>query len=238
MPETNPIEEKRERFKHVIRITVNAVILSGVLALLILCIIYRDKITADEIAKITPANQVAASLMMLLLFGIKSFCIFIYCGILYAASGMIFPLPLAFAVNVCGTVIMTSVPYWFGRKADIHYMDELIEKYPKISFLKAAQEKNSFFLSFIIRIVGILPCDLVSAFFGASTMPYKRYILSTVLGFLPMIGAFTVMGMSVHDVTSPTFIAAAGAEAVIMIGSCVFYAAVRKKNQKANNRTR
>lgn len=204
--------------------------------LFIFCVIYRDKITAAEITKLTPANQVTAALMMLLLFGVKSFCIFIYCGILYAASGMIFPLPIAFAVNICGTVIMTSIPYWFGRKTDMHYMDELIGKYPKMAFLKAAQGKDSFFLSFITRIVGILPSDLVSAFFGASTIPYKKYILSTVLGFLLMVSAFTMMGMSVHDVTSPTFIAAASAEVLIMIISCIFYAVVRKKNQKTNRK--
>ncbi len=211
----------------------HAVMLALMLALLVLCIVYRDKLTADEIARLTPGNQLAAALLMLILFGVKSFCIFIYCGILYAACGMIFSLPVALVVNLCGTVVMTSIPYWIGRRAGGGAVKWLTEKYPKLEFLNEMQEENSFFLSFIIRVAGLLPSDVVSAFFGAGAMSYDKYIVSTVLGFLPMIGTFTVMGMSVHDVTSPGFIISVGIEVVIMIFSCVFYGLVRKKKKKS-----
>lgn len=203
-------------------------------ALLILCLLYHDKITADEIVRLTPGNQAAAALLMLILFGIKSFCVFIYCGILYAACGMIFSFPMAMAVNILGTAVMTTIPYLLARKAGNRHLDKLLKKHPKMMWLKEAQSENSFFVSFIIRLIGLLPSDLVSAFFGAGAMHYGKYLLSSILGFLPMMLAFTVMGMSVRDVTSPAFLTALGAELCITLISCVFYAIMRKKKHPSD----
>ena len=216
--------------------TVLAVLFTAfMLALFILFVIYREQITADQITKFTPANKIAAVLFMLLIFAVKSFCVFIYCGILYAASGIIFPIPYAILVNILGTVIMTSIPYFIGKKAGGKYIEKLLVKHPKLDMLNEAHgATNSFFLSFTVRITGLLPSDIVSAFFGASGVSYGAYIISTILGFLPMIGAFSVMGMSAHDVTSPTFLTAAGVQLGIMLLSCILYIFIRKKKTKRN----
>lgn len=229
MPKPTTHNQQQSGLGHVFHIILNILLFAAICVLLVFCILYRDKITADEIVRLTPENQLAAALLMLVLFAVKSFCVFIYCGILYAASGMIFSLPLAFAVNVLGTAVMASIPYFIGKKAGGHYVERLVEKHPNMTLLNEAQGENSFVISLIIRIAGLLPGDLVSAFFGASAMPYGKYLLSTVLGFLPMIAAFTVMGMSVHDVTSPTFLVAVCGEVFLILGSFVFYAFYKKK---------
>lgn len=207
-----------------------------VCALFVLCLAYREQITADQITKLTPKNQLAAVIFMLLVFALKSLCVFIYCGILYAACGMVFPIQLAVLVNILGTVVMTSVPYLIGRNAGSRHIEKMLKKHPKMSVLKKAQDKNSFFLSFMVRITGLLPSDLVSAYFGASGITYGKYILSTVLGFLPMIIAFSFMGMSAHDITSPAFIISAGLNLVIMILSTVIYILILKKGKKGKEK--
>ena len=200
--------------------------------LLVFCFMSRKQISADQITKFTPTNQIAAAIVMLLLFAMKSFCVFIYCGILYAASGLIFPIPIAVFVNILGTVVMTSIPYWISKNAGSKYIEKMIEKHPKMAMLKEAQEKNSFFLPFTVRVIGLLPSDLVSAFFGASGMPYGKYMFGTVLGFLPMVLAFSVMGMSAHDITSPAFIISAGLHLVMMAVSAVIYMLMRKNKRR------
>lgn len=231
MKQCDPNQMRPYSFSRVMRILGNAVLVLCFCLLLTLCIVYRDKITADEIVKLTPSNRPAAVLLILLLFAVKSFCIFIYCGILYAASGMIFSFPMAFAVNILGTVIMTSLPYMVGSKVGSKYVDRLMEKHKKMAVLKELHTGNGFFLSLMIRMAGLLPSDPVSAFFGANGMAYGKYIISTVLGFLPMITAFTVMGMSIHDVRSPAFIAAVCAQLGIMAISCVAYVVFHKRHK-------
>ncbi|MGM9658523.1 MAG: TVP38/TMEM64 family protein [Eubacteriales bacterium] len=169
---------------------------------------------------------------MLLIFGIKSLCVFVYCGILYAASGMIFSLPVAAAVNIIGTVVMASVPYAIGRKTGNRYRDRLIEKHPKIALLQETGDTNSFFVILLVRIIGILPGDPVSLYFGAAGIPYGKYIAATVIGLLPRIAAFSVMGMSAHDVTSPAFLTAAVFQAVIMSVSAVSYLLICRRKKR------
>lgn len=232
VPKLTSQNQQQSKSGRVFHIILNVLLFAAICVLLVFCVLYRDKITADEIVRLTPENQLAAAILMLMLFAVKSFCVFIYCGILYAASGMIFSLPLAFAVNVLGTVVMSSIPYFIGKKSGSHYVEKLVEKHPNMTLLHEAQGENNFVISLIIRLAGVLPGDLVSAFFGASAMPYGKYMLSTVLGFLPMVASFTVMGMSVHDVTSPAFLLAVGGEVVLLIGSVIFYVFYRKKLKK------
>lgn len=54
--------------------------------------------------------------MLWALFAVKSLSIFLYSGLLYAASGILFPLPVAIAVNIAGTAVMVSIPYWLGKR--------------------------------------------------------------------------------------------------------------------------
>lgn len=223
------------RFARPLRILANILMGICVCAVLVLCFLYRDRLTADQIAMLTPKNQFAAALLMILLFALKSFCVFIYCGILFAACGMIFPLPAAILVNTLGTVAMTSIPYLIGRKAGSRYIEKLIEKRPKMAALKEKEGENRWFLSFLVRLSALLPSDLVSAFFGASGMPYGQYLVSTVLGFVPMILAFSVMGMRVNDMHSPEFIISACAQIGIMLLSCGLYVFMRRKSRKRNS---
>lgn len=56
-------------------------------AVFTLCIRYRDAVTVDNIIRKTPGNRFIAFFALIALFAVKSAGIFIYSGILYAASG-------------------------------------------------------------------------------------------------------------------------------------------------------
>ena len=80
-----------------------------------LCLIQRDKITVDNIVNFTPKSPALAILIILFLYALKGVSMPIYGGILYAASGIIFPLPTAIAVNTAGSIIMTTMPFLIGK---------------------------------------------------------------------------------------------------------------------------
>ena len=200
--------------------------------LIVLCFIYKDKITVENIINFTPENTVAAIVIMLFLFAFKSVTFFVYGGILYAASGIMFPLPLAILVNLAGSIIMTTIPFIIGKKAGTNAVSALCEKYPKLKILRDIPNKNEVFVSFFLRIVGCLPSDPLGIYLGASGIRYSRYILGTLLGLSSAMITFSVMGMSINDVTSPSFIISAAVEIGLMIISISVYLIWRKKSKK------
>ena len=86
-------------------------------ALITICIVNRDRITAEGIVGLVSQNSWLSAIVLLALFALKSISVVIYSGILYAASGILFSLPIAIIINVIGTVIMVTIPYLIGRKA-------------------------------------------------------------------------------------------------------------------------
>ena len=202
------------------------------LTVILICIINRDKITIDAIVNFSPENTFVAICLILLLFAVKSVSVVIYGGIIYAASGIMFPLPLAIAVNTVGTVIMVSIPFYIGKKAGSKILDSIVHKNPKLEIIKDIPNQNELFTSFITRIVGLLPSDLVGIYLGASGMSYKKYLLGSVAGLYSAVISFSVMGMSADDVTSPAFIISAAIEIGLMLLSVILCFGWRKKRKK------
>ena len=207
------------------------------LLLIALCLIYREEITVDRIVALTPENMLVAVLVMLCLFAVKSISIFIYSGLLYAASGILFPLPLAIIVNILGSIIMATIPYIIGRRSGSGLVTQLIEKHPKLKVMKDIPNQNEFFISFFVRIIGILPSDIIGMYLGATGIGYRRYITGTILGVLPATVTFCIMGMQIQDVTSPAFLVSLGVELCLMVVSTTAYAIWMKK-VKGRNRER
>ena len=202
------------------------------LAVILFCVVYRDRITVDAIVNFTPENTSVAILLILLLFAFKSITVVVYGGILYAASGIMFSLPVAIIVNTIGTVIMVSIPFFIGKKAGSKTLDNIVHKNPKLEIIKDIPNKNEMFVSFFVRIVGLLPADLVGMYLGASGMSYKKYLIGSVAGLYSAIISFSVMGMSADDVTSPEFIISVAVEIVLMLISITSYLIWRKKRNK------
>jgi len=201
------------------------------LGLIILCFINREYISVESIAAYTPSNIWLAAAAVLGLFAVKSFSFFIYVGILYAACGVIFPLPVALLVNLCGTAIMVSLPYWLGQKAGEPMIDRIKANHPKVRELEQIRFGNEIFISAISRLVGIVPSDPVSMYMGAVRIHFFKYLLGSLVGFLPDIVAFSVMGLSVSEIRSPQFIIAAGGKITLTVISIIVMLIHRKKSK-------
>lgn len=217
---------------NVIKLISHTIIIAFWLLLILVCFLGRDKITVESILSFTPQNTVAAIFIMLLLFAVKSVLIFVYGGILYAASGILFPLPLAVFVNFLGTIIMTTIPFFIGKKTGSKAIERITEKHPKLKILSDLSNKNEIFISFFVRIVGCLPADPLGMYLGATGMRYSRYLLGTLLGLASAIICFSVMGMSINDVSSPAFIISTAVEIGLMLSSVTLYLIWKFKNKK------
>lgn len=203
------------------------------LAIILICIFRQDDISIESILRYTPKNPWLAALLMMALFALKSLSIVIYSGILYVADGILFPMPVAFLVNLCGTMIMFSLPYFIGKNIGASAVNYIREKYPKTEAIHKARSKNDVFFAYIVRMVRI-PSDIASLYMGAINVNYKRYLLGSLLGMLPHMIIYPIIGMSASDISSPAFIISLCAELAYIIITTLIYAGYRKKHERRN----
>ena len=201
------------------------------LVILGVCLLCRDQFSVERVLWASPQNLLLAALFMMALFALKSMSIFIYSGIFFAASGILFPLPAAILVNFLGAAVMVSMPYWLGRQMGGELIEAIVRKYPKTAVLRQAQLENQLFLSFITRIINILPSDILSLYMGASGIHYGKYLLGSVAGMLLTIITFPIMGSSVTDPVSPQFIGPAAVQAAVTAVSIAGYAAYLRRRR-------
>ena len=166
------------------------------------------------------------------LFALKSISIVLYSGILYAVSGILFPLPAAILLNIIGTAVMVTIPYWIGKKAGSAGVERIAEKYPKAGSLRKFRRQNDVIFVLIARTVGILPCDIVSLYLGAVGVNYQRYLIGCLIGMLRSAITFPLMGMSIRNIRSPLFITALCVELLFMIVSILIYMRYKKKHER------
>ncbi len=212
---------KRKGKRSVLRLLPKLLLILIWMEVIILIYLHRDKLTADGILHFTPENPWLAALVILGLFALKSISVMLYSGILFVADGILFPLPVAILVNVIGGAIMLSIPYWIGKRTGASAVERIKGKYPKAEQLGAFRSENDFFFAVILRIIGIVPCDVASMYMGAVQVSFPKYLFGSLLGILPSIVLYPIMGMGVQDIHQPQFWIALGIKGALMIISAL-----------------
>ena len=200
------------------------------LALILLCVLYRDRLTPEAITAHSPKNLWLAAGLLLLCFSLKSLSVVLYSGILYTASGMILPLPAAIALNLAGTAVMVTLPYLVGRAVGPGALAYVQERHPRIDMLSPLRGRGDFLLSFLSRAVSVFPSDVLSFCFGAMQMPYSAYLAGCLLGMLPQTVTFPVMGTHVRTPGSPEFKAALAVQLIYTAAPLAIYLFLKRKH--------
>lgn len=178
------------------------------IAIVLVCVvkISGEPLSVDTILKYTPKNIVLAVVLLIVLFGLKSLTIVLPLSILYLASGILFSPVAAVLVSTCGLAVSITIPYWIGRCSGKQITQDICRKYPKAKQLSEYQEENTFFACFITRIVGFLPGDIVSLYFGACGTTYLTYLVAGVSGSLLSIVTTTLLGEKLNNPFSVEFV--------------------------------
>ena len=176
-------------------------------------------LSVDTILRYTPENKIVAAGIILTLFALKSLTIVFPLSILYLASGILFKPSIAILISTIGLAITITIPYWIGRISGKQIVQELCKKYPKLEQVRKYQETNAYFASFITRIVGILPGDVVSIYLGACSVSYPVYLVAGVTGSLLSIITNTLLGEKISDPFSIEFIVVLICRIMVSVGA-------------------
>ena len=193
--------------------------LLAMVILTIAIVISGEEITVEAIVNFTPEKEIPAILVLLLMFALKSLSVVFPMIVLYMASGIMFPLPLALLVNCLGLCIVVTIPYCIGRYSGAGLITRLREKYPKIDTLQQFQQKHDTYFVYMVRVIGGLPGDVVSMYMGASRIAYLPYIGGCFGGMFLKLCLQTIMGTAVNDPTSPQFWGAVLWQVLLVVAS-------------------
>lgn len=164
----------------------------------------RRELTAQAIARRSPEQSLLAAAFLLGLYVLKSVTFCVPLSALTAAGGLLFPLPAALAVNLCGAAAAQTAPFLLGRRRQ-EDLDALGRKYPKAAALCRLAPGQRWQSVFLLRLGGASPGDLVSLLLGAAGVPYGTYLSAGLLGAAPRVAAATVLGAALWSPGSPRF---------------------------------
>ena len=207
-----------------------------VLAAIVLALTHYRDVSVESIVNAAPKNTALAVLILLGLYAVKSVTVIFYLKILYVAAGILFPLPLALAVNAAGTAIDFTIPYWIGRCSGAAAAQRMLDRYPRLRKLHELRGKSDFLFAVLTRAVDMLSADPLSIYLGATGMPYGTFLLGGVTGMIPAIILATVLGDAAREPGSPQFWWAVGIYAAVLLLSGAAFLIWKRKNGKQNEK--
>ena len=202
----------------------------------LIVLLFRNmgSLSLSDLLTYQPEKPILAALAILLLFALKSMDAVIHCGVLFAASGLILPLPAAFGINLLGIVLMSVIPYAVGRQLGADAADALRQKHPRLREAESFQSRHAVLVSALLRTIG-LPTNVTGIYLGTMQFEFLPYLWGSILGMLPILIFFTLIGTSADDVHSPLFIGSVVGQIVLTIASALVYVALRKRDRRKNS---
>lgn len=180
-------------------------------------LLFGRDITVETILSYVPASPFLAAVFLLVLHAVKSLSIFFPILILQVVGGFLFSPVVALIVNTLGVMVDAIIPYAIGRMSGKDSSKQLEKKHPKLAEIVKYQQGKGTFMSFFMRVVYVLPGDVVGMYMGAIKVDVFKYIAGSVLGSLPGMITATLLGTSITDPSSPMFIVSLA----LLVGSSI-----------------
>ena len=165
--------------------------------LVALCL--HDRISLSALLSYTPSDPYLAAVVMLLMFALKTLSVFFYSGALFLANGTLFSLPAAIAMNIAGALVMIFEGYFFGNKLAGAQLQDLEGKYPKLRGIVRLKTERPFVFVLLLRLLKIMNYDIGSMYLGAARVKLPQYVAGSLLGILPDVVLYAMIGRGLGD---------------------------------------
>ena len=143
---------------------------------------------------------------VMVLFAIKSFFPIYPTSTVCFLSGIVLPVYIAIPVNILGFTVLITVRYFFGRRFGAGGAWKVICKTEKLKKLIRQDGRGNPALLIALRLIPGMPVNSISGIYGSFNFGYGKFILLSVIGFLPKLISFTLVGRNVYDPLSAGFL--------------------------------
>lgn len=141
-----------------------------------------ELVSPENIVKLVSSNPIIAVFEFVVLYLLKGISMVFPSAILNIAAGMVFEFPFSALVSGLGIFVEYIALYVVGRFLGKDIVEEFKQKYLIVKKIDSIQNHNSFFTSFIIRIMGVVSYDMASIYLGASGVEFGGFIMGSMCG--------------------------------------------------------
>ena len=143
---------------------------------------------------------------VMLLFAVKSFFPIYATSTVCFLTGVVLPMYVAIPVNVLGFIVLITIHYYWGKRFGAGNAWKMITKVDVLRKLIQQDGKGNPALLIALRLVPGMPVNSISGIYGSFNFEYWRFVLLSVIGFMPKLISFTFVGRNVYDPLSPGFL--------------------------------
>ena len=133
--------------------------------LVVVCLVVGSRISWSNLLTYTPPNLLLAAVGILALYAVKSLSVVFPLSVLYIACALWFGRWGGLMMCYLGLTVSCTLPYLIGRRFGAGVVEHLIRKYPRLDKLYQAGSSNQVMLSYLLRIVTVLPGDFLQLIF-------------------------------------------------------------------------
>lgn len=187
-------EKTKSTVKALIRVAVAMIIF-------VLAVINYDKLKNIDVRALVEASN-SMVIAILTIWGVyltKSILFIIPASLIYISIGMAFPPLTASLISLVGIIIEVTVTYFLGLFLGGEYVNKQLEKTKAGKKILDMKLNDSFLALLPIRALPVFPIDFVSLFWGASKCRFSVYFLASVIGIMPRVILFTILGDGIYD---------------------------------------
>jgi len=186
----------------------NIVKLLAVIVFLVVVFFVRDQILELDVEGLVVEreNTLKATLIIWGLFLFKALVFIIPIKIIYIAAGIVLPLYSAILVNLIGVSMGMTLTFFLGYSLGHDFVERMMDRFPRIKKVIDFSAEKEEVVAFVLRLLPI-SLESVSLTLGASGNRFGRYLLASLLGLLPKLIFFTMVGEALVRPLSPGLIA-------------------------------
>ena len=184
----------KETLKVLLRVAVAMVIF-------IIATINYDKLKNIDIRQIVDAssNMIIAIGTIWGVYLVKSVLFILPASLIYISIGMAFNTGTACLISLVGIILEVTVTYYLGLFLGGDYVNNLLKKSNPGKKILDMKLNENFPTLLGIRALPVFPIDFVSLFWGASKCRFPRYFIASVVGIMPRVVLFTILGDGIYD---------------------------------------
>jgi uncharacterized membrane protein YdjX (TVP38/TMEM64 family) len=145
--------------------------------------------------------------------------------LLAGASGLLFGTAVGFPLSLCAAVLGAGAAFLIARHVGRDAAARLAG--PRVLAFRDAVSRRGFLAVLYARILPGVPYNLVNYGAGLTTIPLAVFAAATALGAAPRAFAYTALGGSLDDLTSPEAIVAFAVLIVMALGGLVAFLRTR-----------
>lgn len=172
------------------------------MTIFVIAVLNYEKLKNIDVRALVDAstNMIIAIITIWGVYLVKSVLFIIPAMLIYVAIGMAFPAPTACLISLVGIILEVSVTYLLGLFLGGPYVNKLLSKSKAGKKILDMKLNENFPTLLVIRALPVFPIDFISLFWGASRCRFPRYFIASVVGIMPRVILFTIIGDGIYEI--------------------------------------